>query len=181
MVHGPCGKTKPNAQCMYNQNGEVTEICHKSFPKEFSNDTVWDSNYSYAKYRRRSPDNGGSDAFCNDKILDNSWIVPYSPYLLLKYNCHLNTEICVSPKATKYLYKYVNKGGDRAMVRVDGGVDNRGRNEIREYQDLRSIGASEACWRLFKFEMSDRYVILKRAYKNKFDSILKNSKVRQIE
>ena len=67
------------------------------------------------------------------------------------------------------------------MVRVDGGVDNRGRNEIREYQDLRSIGASEACWRLFKFEMSDRYVILKRAYKNKFDSILKNSKVRQIE
>ena len=29
-------------------------------------------------------------------------------------------------------------------------------NEIKEFQDLQSIGASEACWRLFQFEMSSR-------------------------
>ena len=42
MVHGPCGKEKPNAPCMYNSQREITEKCHKSFPKEFSQNTIWD-------------------------------------------------------------------------------------------------------------------------------------------
>jgi hypothetical protein len=46
------------------------------------------------------------------------------------------------------------------MARVEGGAPGEGgdaRNEIDEYQDMRSIGASEACWRLFEFEMGDRH------------------------
>lgn len=31
------------------------------------------------------------------------------------------------------------------------------RDEIQEYQDLRSIGSSEACWRLLSFPLFDRY------------------------
>ena len=147
---------KPNSPCMYNNNGELTDVCHKHFPKDFISDTIWDNNKSYANYRRRTSDNGGSEALHNDRIIDNSWIVPYSPYLLLRYNCHLNVEIYVSSKATKYLYKYVNKGGDRAMLKVDENGNNGTRNKVKQYQDLRSIGASEASWRLFKFEMSDR-------------------------
>ena len=79
---------------------------------------------------RRSIEDGGLQIIHNHRKIDNSWIVPYSPYLLLRYNCHINVEICASTKATKYLYKYLNKGGDRAMMRIDDG-EPKPRNEIR--------------------------------------------------
>ena len=36
------------------------------------------------------------------------------------------------------------------------------RNEVKEFEDLQSFGAAEACWRIFEFEMSDRYPSVKR-------------------
>ena len=54
----------------------------------------------------------------NNRLLNNSWVVPYNPYLLLRYNCHINVEICASTKATKYLYKYIHKGGDKIITVV---------------------------------------------------------------
>ena len=39
------------------------------------------------------------------RVLDNRWVVPYSPYLLLKYGSHINVEVCVSVESVKYLYK----------------------------------------------------------------------------
>ena len=40
MTHGPCGNKKPTAPCMYNNQGEITEVCHKSFPREYVKDTI---------------------------------------------------------------------------------------------------------------------------------------------
>lgn len=77
-------------------------------------------------------------------------------YMTLRFKCHINVEACVSAKSAKYLYKYVTKGGDRAMVRTEGDAPDAP-NEIDDYQDMRSIGASEGCWRLYEFEMGDRY------------------------
>ena len=49
------------------------------------------------------------------RTVDNRWIVPYNPFLSLRYNCHINIEKCTLPTAAKYLYKYMKKGSDRAM------------------------------------------------------------------
>ena len=62
----------------------------------------------------------------------------------------------MSTKAAKYLHKYVSKGGDSAMVNVSSDGTPVRRNEVKEFQDVRSIGSCEATWRLFEFEMSDR-------------------------
>jgi hypothetical protein len=72
MVHGPCGRSKPDAACM--KDG----VCSKRFPKPFQAETVLTRD-GYPLYAR--PDDGrsynvrGFDA-------DNRWIVPYNPYLL---------------------------------------------------------------------------------------------------
>ena len=52
----------------------------------------------------------------NSVEIYNRWVVPYNPYLLLKYNAHINVEICCTVSAVKYLYKYVYNGHDRAIV-----------------------------------------------------------------
>ncbi|RCV37930.1 hypothetical protein SETIT_8G102700v2 [Setaria italica] len=51
--------------------------------------------------------------------LDNRWVVPYNPVLLMRYNCHINVEICNIIKSVKYLYKYIYKGHDQTSFSVD--------------------------------------------------------------
>ena len=108
MVHGPCGVAKRNAPCM--RNGS----CSKKFPKGFSTVTTT-ANDGYPLYRRR--DNKRSAEVCGT-LLDNRWIVPYNPFLLLKYNAHINVEICTTVSAVKYLYKYVYKGHEWSSEQV---------------------------------------------------------------
>ena len=74
------------------------------------------------------------------------------------FDCHINHELCMSPLAPKYLFKYVTKGEDRAMVRTE--VDENEdivKNEIDEYVDLRSVGSSEAAWHVFNFNIAKNY------------------------
>ncbi|CAF0909478.1 unnamed protein product [Brachionus calyciflorus] len=58
MMHGPCGPGYENSPCM------VDGKCSKDFPKEYSEETILNSN-TYPIYKR-SIDN-----------LDNKWVVPY--------------------------------------------------------------------------------------------------------
>ena len=53
--------------------------------------------------------------------VDNRWVVAYNLWLLLKYYCLLNVEVCSSIKSIKYLYKYVYKGPDRVTMEVHRG------------------------------------------------------------
>lgn len=94
MIHRPCGKENPNCPCM------VDGRCTKSYPKEFIKHTIVDPDSYYATYRRRSPKDGGRTIVCpkTGRIIDNRWIVPYNPFLSKRFNCHINTEICTSPK-----------------------------------------------------------------------------------
>lgn len=68
----------------------------------------------------RRPDNG---EHCFKKGNDgqmlkvtNQHIVPYNEFLLMKYRSHINVEIVSSLGVVKYLFKYIFKGFDRALV-----------------------------------------------------------------
>ncbi|KAF7839557.1 DNA helicase PIF1, ATP-dependent [Senna tora] len=91
--------------------------------------------------------------------VDNSWVVPYNPWLLLKYNCHINVEICSSVMSVKYLYKYIHKGSDRVnmMLCPESNID-----EVKQYIDARWMCAPEALRRIYKFPMSRIYPTVER-------------------
>lgn len=93
MVHGPCGDTNLNSPCM--KDG----ICSKKYLKDFIEETNPNVN-GYPLYRRK---NNGVFFKIGNKIIDNRWIVPYNPYVSLKYQAHINLEIRSSIKSVKYL------------------------------------------------------------------------------
>jgi hypothetical protein len=145
--------------------------CLKGYPKSFHSNTI-QGNDGYPVYRRLSPDHGGSfylpDNNSNrDPIaIDNSRVVPHNPYLTLKYNAHINVEICNSVNAIKYLHKYMHKGNDRAMVRIEQSNLNSNSNnsaqinnrideydEIQCYIDARCLTPPECMWRLYSFPL----------------------------
>eukprot|EP00321_Phaeocystis_globosa_P001480 CAMPEP_0118846914 /NCGR_PEP_ID=MMETSP1162-20130426/92704_1 /TAXON_ID=33656 /ORGANISM="Phaeocystis Sp, Strain CCMP2710" /LENGTH=117 /DNA_ID=CAMNT_0006779103 /DNA_START=18 /DNA_END=372 /DNA_ORIENTATION=+ len=55
------------------------------FPKEFHAETTFDESKIYPQ---RAPYGGGAKG----RVIDNRWITPYSPYLLLKYTA-INVEV----------------------------------------------------------------------------------------
>ncbi|XP_053149091.1 uncharacterized protein LOC128343682 [Hemicordylus capensis] len=95
MIHGPCGTHNRHSPCMSN------EKCTKDFPKQYQEQTIANIN-GYPKYRRR---NSGNSKMQREKPIDNRWVVPYNPFLALRYNCHINVEVCASVRSVKYLFK----------------------------------------------------------------------------
>ena len=148
MVHRECGAAHATAACM--EQGR----CSKGFPKPYAAETEWRDDHPYPVYRRRPATEGGQEVMHGGRLITNQWVVPYCPYLSLRYAAHINVEVCCSVQSVKYLFRYIYKGPDRQMVRADNLIG--GDNEIADYQDMRSIGASEACWRLFDVPMSQR-------------------------
>ncbi|WP_416879511.1 AAA family ATPase [Litorimonas sp.] len=155
MVHGPCGDRNPQCVCM--EDG----VCTKKYRKEFQSETILNPENNFPVYRRRHPDHGGRKIDIQRRRggpvfeVDNRDIVPYNPLLLLRYNCHINVESCLSPMAAKYLYKYITKGHDRSMVRTE--VEGEQRDEIQEYEDLRSVGSCEAMWHILGYPIATHY------------------------
>lgn len=109
MVHGLCGTLNDKAPCM--ENG----VCTKHYPKEFNERTNMDVNGYPPEYYR--PDDGKAYMVRN-YLTDNHWIIPYCLFLLAKYNCHINVECAVSLSSFKYVFKYIQKGGDRATMEL---------------------------------------------------------------
>ena len=141
MLHGPCGPI-----CLENNQ------CKKKFPKEFC-ETTEINNRGYPRYRRRA----NIEVDVRNRKVDNRFVVPYNPYLLAKFDAHINVEICTSLKAVKYIYKYIYKGFDCANLAVySGEVPAQGKDEITHFVSGRYVSPVEAAWRIFEFPMHDR-------------------------
>ena len=142
MVHGPCGVLNPKSPCMKDNE------CSKDYPKSFNEKTALAVN-GYPLYQRR--DNGRTITVGNHEI-DNRWIVPYNPYLTLKFGAHINLEACTSIKSVKYLFKYVYKGHDCANVEVKA-TNQLNHDEVTSCLDARYVSAPEALWRLSEYPL----------------------------
>ncbi|KAJ1692458.1 hypothetical protein LUZ63_009156 [Rhynchospora breviuscula] len=164
MMHGPCGAARPTSPCMQNRK------CKKYFPKDFADSTVL-THDEFVQYRRR---NHGITTEKNGVVLDNRHVVPHNIKMLLKYNAHINVERCHSSSMVKYLFKYITKGHDRAMVAVERSpaapstsshqleATQTAVDEIRHYLDCRYLTPSEAIWRIFSFNIHYSYPTVER-------------------
>jgi hypothetical protein len=124
MMHGSCGVLNRECPCM------VDGACLFCYSQQFS-ETTQQGKDTYPIYRRR--DDGQK---------------------VMRYNCHINVEVCSSIKSVKYLYKHIYKGHDRTSFSVDAkGNEPRVINEIKQYRDARMITAIEGVYRLYGFKL----------------------------
>ncbi|KAL5647921.1 hypothetical protein ACJX0J_042276, partial [Zea mays] len=146
MMHAPCGLLNPKCPCT-----KGCASCKNHYPRAFSNATSQGKD-SYPTYRRHDDGRKETVRGCE---LDNRWVIPYNPYLLWLFNCHINVEACGSIKAVKYLFKYIYKGHDRASMAVtDANKADRDVDEMKQYRDARWVTPPEALWRIFSFDLS---------------------------
>nr|GMD73126.1 uncharacterized protein LOC109173038 [Ipomoea batatas] len=89
MVHGPCGSLNQTCPCMVQKKCQTSPSCKSKYPRSFCPETRFDDD-SYPIYKRR---NTSSFVQIKGFKLDNRWIVPYNPQLLLKFDCHINVEL----------------------------------------------------------------------------------------
>ncbi|UYV82161.1 EPM2AIP1 [Cordylochernes scorpioides] len=146
MIHGPCENFNLRSPCK--SDGKCTKV----FPKSFLQLTEANNN-GYPRYRRRDD---GQTLVVGTHQVDNRWVVPYNPYLLVRFTAHINVEVCASVKSFKYLFKYVYKGPDRAEVEVTVGesaLESRTQNEIKSFLDARYVSAPEAMCRMFEYRL----------------------------
>ncbi|XP_076888979.1 uncharacterized protein LOC143539586 [Bidens hawaiensis] len=94
------------------------------------------------------------------RFQNNRSVVPYNKILLRKYQAYINVEWCNQEGSIKYLFKYINKGPDRATISLvqNNSPDNEDPNadEIKAFYNCRYLSACEAVWRIFAFDVHYR-------------------------
>nr|XP_043619723.1 uncharacterized protein LOC122591524 [Erigeron canadensis] len=156
MLHGPCGADSPNASCT--EDGK----CKKHFPRPFYQETTINAD-GYPVYQQR---NNRVFVQKGNAKLHNGFVIPYNRYLLLKYKAHINVEWCNRSRAIKYLFKYLNKGPDRATIVIHENVATDDQSsaeniliidEIKNYLDCRYLSPCEAVCRMLAFPIHYSY------------------------
>ncbi|CAD6937370.1 unnamed protein product, partial [Tilletia laevis] len=148
MIHGPCTFNQP---CM--QNPTMPGRCSRRYPRPIRTETVADID-GYPEYRRRP--NGATaqkrTSGGQPVTVDSSWVVPYNPFLLRTFDCHMNVEVCTAISAVKYLYKYIFKGPDQVTITTDA-EGNATVDEITDYLKARYVSPCEAVGRILNFQL----------------------------
>ncbi|XP_074352273.1 uncharacterized protein LOC141691433 [Apium graveolens] len=159
MIHGPCGLQNVKSPCMKDLR------CIRHFSKKYCARTTFDDS-SFPMYMRRRTN---ITVEIRKAELDNQWVVPYNQDLLVKYQCHMNMEICCHARSLKYLFKYCLKGHDRATVHVQrkrkrqaNDTDEGGIDEINTYFDGRYLCGAESAYRIFGFPIHHRSISVER-------------------
>ena len=143
MIHGPSGELDPQCVCM--QNGE----CKKKFPKPLQQQTDFSVN-GYPLYRRR----GHHRAELRRQTVNDSWVVPYNPHLLIKFNYHMNVEVWTTVKSVKYIFKYIHLGNSAVHIEVRQKYLNH--DEILQHLSARYVSPHQAVFRIMQYKMREK-------------------------
>ena len=146
MMHGPCGEANQNSPCMMDHK------CTKHFPKRFNVNTTIDED-GFPIYKRRDD---GRQIKKGEAMLDNGFVVPYNRDLLVKFQAHINVEWCNRSRSIKYLFKYIHKDDDQVTALLKERDAANDIDEIKKYLEMRYISTTEACWRIFQFDLHYR-------------------------
>ena len=148
MMHGPHGILNP-------ANSRMQKLsCKNWYPRSFSEETI-EGDDSYPIYRNRDDER---KAKVRNQMLDSRWVFPYNHYLLLRFNCHVNVEICSNFKICKYLCKYINKGKkNHVAFGIWSEKDYMETSEIDQFQNGRWISPPEAMWIIYQLHLSEMY------------------------
>jgi hypothetical protein len=98
------GRHRPGLR-LTSLGGLTKRPCAKKFLKAFCEETIVNDN-GYPTYRRR--DTGVTHRLKRGQSVfevDNRWVVPYNPWLSLKYDSHINLEYCALIVCIKYIFK----------------------------------------------------------------------------
>lgn len=144
-LHYPCDQVRAN--CLDNSN-----ICSKHFPKAIREETYRDDD-GWVQYRRRSGVTFKKKYRGRWVTYTNQHVVPYNPYLSMKYDCHINVEYVNSIHPIKYLFTYFYKGPPMASASLKNPND-----EVEKYLSGRYMTACEALWRILGFPLVYRNV-----------------------
>ena len=137
MMQGPCGDINPSRGFMKEGHGK------HGYPKDFVSTMELNEN-EYPVYCRRGLHEGGN---CYKKHINghpltytNADVVPYNKYLLYKYKCHINVEVCHSVNVIKCTLKYLYKDQDSATMTLnDANKDGSDANENEEQTNEKEI------------------------------------------
>ena len=124
--------------------------CEKGFPKPYYDTTLIPEN-GYPLYRRRPNTRYRQpDGTITDSGDLNTRVVPYTPFLSLYFQAHINVEICNTVAAIRYVCKYIFKGQDLFCGTVEQRTD-----EPAQRLNGRYLGPCESCWRLFEYPIHE--------------------------
>jgi hypothetical protein len=124
MMHGPCGLLNPKCPCT-----EGRASCKNYYPIAFS-DSLLQGKDSYPIYWHR--DDGHKETIRGWE-LDNKWVIPYNPYLLRIFNCHINVEACGSIKAVNTCSNTYTKAMIMRLWLRDANKSDSDVDEIKQY------------------------------------------------
>ena len=69
----------------------------------------------------------------------------------MKFNCHMNVEVCTTVKNVKYIFKYIHKGNDAAHNEIR--LNYLSQDEILQHLDTRYryVGPHQAVFRIMQY------------------------------
>ena len=143
----------------------VGNCTRAQFPKMHRNTTVRDKK-GWVQLRRRQPRTSEHGTRVGETVkrykgklvtFNNESVVPYNPFLTLKYNCHINVEYVNTSAPVKYLFKYFCKGPS-----VAAGAVKDDKNEIKAYVAGLYMTACNAAWNILGFPIFNTNVSIVR-------------------